>query len=52
MVLLKYMEFILFNGEGKKYFLQFSSFEQLWLVFVMKEKYGKTWNGQDWVKEG
>jgi len=26
------------------------SMEQLWLVFVMKEKYGKVWNGKDWVK--
>ena len=22
--------------------------EQLWLAFVMKEKYNKTWNGTDW----
>lgn len=30
--------------------LQFdnSSFEQLWLAFVMKEKYNKTWNGKGW----
>ena len=25
-----------------------SSMEQLWLVFVMKEKYSKTWNGEGW----
>jgi len=25
------------------------SFEQLWLAFVMKEKYGKVWDGEDWV---
>jgi len=25
------------------------SMEQLWLAFVMKEKYSKTWNGKDWV---
>jgi hypothetical protein len=24
------------------------SFEQLWLSFVMKEKYGKKWNGKEW----
>ena len=24
------------------------SMEQLWLAFVMKEKYSKTWNGTDW----
>jgi len=23
-----------------------ASFEQLWLAFVMKEKYGKTWKGE------
>lgn len=26
------------------------SMEQLWLAFVMKEKYGKVWNGEEWVK--
>ena len=26
-----------------------ASMEQLWLAFVMKEKYGKVWNGEDWV---
>ena len=26
------------------------SMEQLWLAFVMKEKYQKTWNGKDWEK--
>ena len=26
------------------------SMEQLWLAFVMKEKYKKTWNGKDWIK--
>ena len=26
------------------------SLEQLWLAFVMKEKYGKVWNGTDWIK--
>lgn len=25
------------------------SMEQLWLAFVMWEKYNKTWNGEDWV---
>lgn len=24
------------------------SMEQLWLAFVMKEKYDKTWNGEKW----
>ena len=26
------------------------SMEQLWLAFVMAEKYQKHWNGRDWVK--
>jgi len=25
------------------------SMEQLWLAFVMKELYGKVWNGTDWI---
>ena len=29
----------------------FHSLEQLWLAFVMKEKYNKVWNGEDWVNE-
>ncbi len=23
--------------------------EQLWLAFVMKEKFNKTWNGSEWI---
>ena len=26
-----------------------ASMEQLWLAFVMKEKYNKVWNGENWV---
>lgn len=26
--------------------------EQLWLTFVMSEKYGKTWSGTEWVDKG
>ena len=25
-----------------------SSMEQLWLAFVMSEKYNKIWNGKEW----
>lgn len=28
----------------------FPSMEQLWLAFVMKEKYNKTWDGERWLK--
>ena len=27
------------------------SMEQLWLAYVMKEKYNKIWNGHDWERE-
>ena len=33
------------------YYDKFTSMEQLWLAFVMKEKYNKTWDGSDWVLE-
>ena len=26
-----------------------ASMEQLWLAFLMKEKYSKTWSGKEWV---
>ena len=29
-------------------FWVFTSMEQLWLVFVMKEKYNKVWDGEEW----
>ena len=27
----------------------FTSMEQLWLAFVMKERWNKVWNGENWV---
>ena len=27
-----------------------ASMEQLWLAFVMKERYSKLWNGEEWIK--
>jgi len=33
---------------GKNYTAIFNSMEQLWLAFVMKEKFDKVWNGEDW----
>ena len=30
----------------------FESLNELWLAFVMKEKYHKIWTGKKWVKEG
>jgi hypothetical protein len=34
-----------FSAEAKK----FTSLEQLWLAFVMKEGYNKVWNGGEWT---
>jgi hypothetical protein len=34
---------------GNGYPQVYTSMEQLWLGFLMKEKYKKTWNGTDWV---
>lgn len=30
----------------------FKEINELWLAFIMSEKYHKIWNGKDWVKEG
>jgi len=41
--------FSVFIGfERAEYYDKFTSMEQLWLAFVMKEKYNKQWNGKDW----
>jgi len=38
------------SDEGwNDYWRSFTSMEQLWLAFVMKEKYNKTWDGTDWI---
>jgi len=37
-------------GCTEEYYNQFKSAEQLWLAFVMKEKYKKVWNGSQWVQ--
>lgn len=35
----------------RQYCGQFTSMGQLWLAFVMKEKYHKIWDGENWIKE-
>jgi hypothetical protein len=30
------------------YSAKLESMEQIWLAFVMQEKFGKTWNGENW----
>jgi len=37
------------DGGPSAYYGSFTSFEQLWLAFVMKEKYNKAWNGEEWI---
>jgi len=37
------------NDVNTEYYLNSGSLEQLWLKYVMKEKFNKTWNGEDWV---
>lgn len=41
---------IVLNQGQLDYPKKFTSMEQLWLAFVMKEKHNKAWNGEDWVK--
>ena len=40
------------SGLSAKYWLQFTSMEQLWLALMMEHNYKKQWNGEDWVKTG
>ncbi len=35
-----------FKPSGADYHIE--SWEQLWLAFVMKEKFNKVWNGEEW----
>ena len=37
------------DSDWQKHLTSKSSMEQLWLAFVMKSKYNKTWNGEDWI---
>ena len=37
------------TGQLTDYYERFTSMEQLWLAFYLKEKYNKFWDGQDWV---
>ncbi len=35
-------------NDNPQYWGQFASWEQLWLAFVMKEKFSKVWAGKEW----
>ena len=50
-VLADFSLILLLSPSRGKYYWQFTSMEQLWLAFVMKECYGKVWSGTDWIKE-
>ena len=45
----RYMELISLDGDARR--LNNKSMEQLWLAFVMSEKYNKTWNGSEWKED-
>ena len=40
------------DKDGFGYGTPYETDEQLWLAFIMKEKYNKTWNGNDWICPG
>lgn len=40
-----------FENWRREYGIQNWTMEQLWLAFVMKKKYNKTWSESDWVTE-
>ena len=46
----RFCKFVFEPPNVRKYCHQFTSIEQLWLAFIMKEKYSKIWNGKDWTK--
>ena len=44
-------EYKTINNIAVYYTSKFNSMEQLWLAFVMEEKYNKIWNGKKWEKK-
>jgi len=38
-----------YKSQPPNYTLQFTTMEQLWLAFVMKEKYNKIWDKDNWI---
>ncbi len=41
----------LLSAFGWNYREQFTSMEQLWIAFVMKEKHNKVWEGDKWIEK-
>ena len=50
--LLDQFSYFLWDDETRKYASEFESLNELWLAFIIKEKYYKLWSiaGQRWVK--
>ena len=54
---LRYIELLgivsIIKERNDSYYVNFQSLEQLWLSFVMFQKFGKVWNSdkEEWVKE-
>ena len=48
-LLSQFNEFVFENVEYATQFID--SCEKLWLAFVMKKRYNKTWNEEEWIKE-
>ena len=40
-----------YQQETSDYAKQFTTMEQLWLAFVMKEKFNKVWKNGDWIED-
>jgi hypothetical protein len=49
-VLYSFNYFVSTHDENRDTPTSLDSFEQLWLAFVMAEKYQKVWDGSDWIK--
>jgi len=47
----RFYEWLQYSKEGETPCVKFDSMEQLWLAFVMSERYQKHWSGTDWVKK-
>jgi len=40
-----------YHSFAMSYWKEFTSMEQLWLAFVMFERFGKYWTGTEWIKK-
>jgi hypothetical protein len=42
---------VIWCEKEEEYIKQFTSMEQLWLAFVMKENFQKIWDGEKWISQ-